>query len=273
MITDIKKLTVKYNGKTVGYLAQLDEGIAFQYDERWLKNGFNTSPFSLPLEDRVFINRKDIFGGLYGVFADCLPDGWGELLVVRMLAKRGINYSRLSPLTKLTLISGQGLGGLTFEPNQGEMDYSQTVELDRICKEVNDILNDDADNATLDEIYSLGGSSGGARPKAHIKIDGEEWIVKFPCRLDPPDIGEEEYKANLAAKRCGLNVNECRLFPSENCSGYFGAKRFDRTPEGRVHMISLSSLLETSHRIPNLDYIHLIKVTQRICADQFYGEL
>lgn len=205
MITDIKKLTVKYNGKTVGYLAQLDEGIAFQYDEKWLKNGFNISPFSLPLEDRVFINRKDIFGGLYGVFADCLPDGWGELLVVRMLARRGINYSRLSPLTKLTLISGQGLGGLTFEPNQGEMNYSQTVELDRICGEVNDILNDDADNATLDKIYSLGGSSGGARPKAHIKIDGEEWIVKFPCRLDPPDIGEKEYSANLAARRCGLN--------------------------------------------------------------------
>ena len=63
MITDIKKLTVRYNGKTVGYLAQLDEGIAFQYDEKWLKNGFNISPFSLPLEDRVFINRKDIFGG------------------------------------------------------------------------------------------------------------------------------------------------------------------------------------------------------------------
>ncbi len=268
MITDIKKLTVKYNGKIVGYLAQLNEGIAFQYDEKWLKNGFNISPFSLPLEDRVFINRKDIFGGLYGVFADCLPDGWGELLVVRMLAKRGINYNRLSPLTKLTLISGQGLGGLTFEPNQGELNYSQTVELDRICREVNDILNDDADSATIDEIYSLGGSSGGARPKAHIKIDGEEWIVKFPCRLDPPDIGEEEYSANLAARRCGLNVNECRLFPSENCSGYFGAKRFDRTPDGRVHMISLSSLLETSHRIPNLDYIHLIKVTQRICADE-----
>ena len=73
MITDIKKLTVKYNSKTVGYLAQLDEGIAFQYDEKWLKNGFNISTFSLPLEDRVFINRKDIFGGLYGVFADVCP--------------------------------------------------------------------------------------------------------------------------------------------------------------------------------------------------------
>lgn len=33
------------------------------------ENGFNISPFSLPLEDRVFINRKDIFGGLcFNVF-------------------------------------------------------------------------------------------------------------------------------------------------------------------------------------------------------------
>ena len=47
MITDIKKLTVNYNGKIVGYLARLDEGITFQYDEKWLKNGFNISPFSL----------------------------------------------------------------------------------------------------------------------------------------------------------------------------------------------------------------------------------
>lgn len=33
-------------------------------------------------------------------------------------------------------------------------------------------------------------------------------------------------------------------------------------------MISLSSLLETTHRIPNLDYIHLLQVVQRICVDQ-----
>ena len=72
----------------------------------------------------------------------------------------------------------------------------------------------------------------------------------------------------MLAKRCGLNVNECKLFVSNICSGYFGAKRFDRDKYGRVHMISLSSLLETTHRIPNLDYIHLLQVVQRICVDQ-----
>jgi serine/threonine-protein kinase HipA len=33
-------------------------------------------------------------------------------------------------------------------------------------------------------------------------------------------------------------------------------------------MISLSSVLETTHQIPNLDYSHLFQVIQRICFDQ-----
>ena len=41
MIKNIKKLTVKYNDRTVGILAEVEEGkIAFQYDEKWVKNGF-----------------------------------------------------------------------------------------------------------------------------------------------------------------------------------------------------------------------------------------
>ncbi len=268
MIKDIKKLIVKYNGATVGYLAELDGGIGFQYDNDWLDGGFNISPFSLPLERKVFINKKDTFNGLYGVFADSLSDGWGELLVRRTLSKKGINLDRLSPLTKLSLINGQGLGGLTYEPSQSETDDNTLIELDEIAKEVKQILNDKTDDKSLDVIFKLGGSSGGARPKAHIKINEEDWIVKFPCNYDPQDIGEKEYKANMLAKECGLNVNECKLFESDICSGYFGAKRFDRNKEGRLHMVSLSSLLETTHRIPNLDYIHLFQVVQRICVDQ-----
>lgn len=268
MTKDIKKLIVKYNGATVGYLAELDGNIGFQYDDDWLDGGFTISPFSLPLERKVFINKKETFNGLYGVFADSLPDGWGELLVRRTLSKKGINPDRLSPLTKLSLISGQGLGGLTYEPSQSETDDNTLIELDEIAKEVKQILNDETDDKSLDVIYKLGGSSGGARPKAHIKIGGEDWIVKFPCNYDPQDIGEKEYEANVLAKECGLNVNECKLFESDICSGYFGAKRFDRNKDGRVHMVSLSSLLETTHRIPNLDYIHLLQVVQGICVDQ-----
>lgn len=269
MIGEVLKSVVKYNGRTVGYLAVVDEGIAFQYDAEWLKDGFSVSPFSLPLKGDVFIDRKDNFEGLFGVFHDSLPDGWGELLVSRMCARKGVNYEKLNPLTKLSLIGGNGLGGLNYEPTQADETAYTPFDLEDLAEEANAVLSDtEKPVGDLDGLYLAGGSSGGARPKAHLKIDGEEWIVKFPCRIDPPDVGLMEYKANTAAKWCGLDVNEFGLFPSKKCSGYFGAKRFDRKEGRRIHVVSLSSLLETTHRIPNLDYVHLFQVIENICADK-----
>jgi len=267
-IQSTKKLTVKYNNNIVGYLAELKNNqIAFQYDKMWIENGFSISPLTLPLVDKIFINSKKTFDGLWGVFWDCLPDGWGELLVRRKLQAEGINFDKLSPLQKLSILNRNGLGALEFEPNSELNTTTQNIELDNICKMVEDIINE-AENINLDSIYYLGGSSGGARPKAHICYGGDEWIVKFPCRIDPQNVGVKEFETNELAKQCNINVNEHRLFESKICSGFFGAKRFDRNGERRTHTISLCALLETSHRTPNLDYGHLFQVIETICADK-----
>ncbi len=268
MISNVKKVTVRYNGRTVGYLAELEKGvIGFQYNDEWLKNGFSISPLSLPLNKDVYVSKSQHFEGLYGVFWDSLPDGWGELLVKRYLAGQGINYDRLSPLTKLSLIGENGLGGLNYEPSQSVVNHAGTPDFDVLAREVEKILNDESAD-DLDAVYRLGGSSGGARPKAHIRVDGKEWIVKFPCRIDPQDVGEMEYLANKSARACGVAVNEFCLFPSRLCSGYFGAKRFDRNEGRRLHVLSLAALLETTHRQPNLDYGHLFRVIENICGDK-----
>ena len=268
-VEEVKKLKVKYNGKIVGYLAELKNGsIAFQYDNEWLKNGFSISPLSLPLSNEIYISDKPTFNGLYGVFWDSLPDGWGELLVRRMLNKYGINFDKLSPLQKLSIINSNGLGALEYEPNRNLLAISEDYSLDEIATEAEKILNDDTENADLDSIFNLGGSSGGARPKAHITYNNEEWIVKFPCQIDPKNIGEKEYNANKLAELCGININEYKLFDSKICSGFFGAKRFDRINNKKIHMISLSALLETTHRLPNLDYGHLFQVISKISANR-----
>ena len=55
-------LQVYYEEKRVGILAlTADHKAAFQYDEKWLENGFSISPFSLPLKKQVFLPTKDIF--------------------------------------------------------------------------------------------------------------------------------------------------------------------------------------------------------------------
>lgn len=107
-------------------------------------------------------------------------------------------------------------------------------------------------------------------------MSGEAWLIKFPSAIDKPDIGTQEYAYAKCAADCGIQMSETRLFPSAFCGGYFGTKRFDRYrdrdgKEQRVHMLTVSAILETSHRIPNLDYHTLMKLTSILTRD--YSQL
>lgn len=52
-----KSLKVKYGTGVVGTLALTTNGkVAFSYDDEWLAAGFSISPFSLPLEKKVFVS-------------------------------------------------------------------------------------------------------------------------------------------------------------------------------------------------------------------------
>lgn len=256
-----KYLKVFYNDKLVGTLAKTpDRLVAFEYDNEWLATGFSISPFSLPLQKKVYLPKFEPFDGLFGVFNDSLPDGWGRLLVDRLLLKNNINPSEIDNLNRLAVIQESGMGALTYKPEHKFESPKQESDYDKLAQECSKIL-ESQDSSNLDELFKLGGSSGGARPKILTKINGEDWIIKFPSSQDSKNIGEQEYKYSLCAKECGIKMTETKLFESKICSGYFGIKRFDRENGRKVHMISVSGLLETSHRLPNLDYNILMKLT------------
>ncbi|WP_304255871.1 type II toxin-antitoxin system HipA family toxin, partial [Phascolarctobacterium succinatutens] len=272
---EINKVKVSYNGKVVGSIIRYQRYLtAFAYDPEWLSNGFSISPFSLPLREEPFIAKQEPFDGLFGVFADSLPDGWGRLLLDRLLLKNKINPHSVGNLERLAIVGASGMGALSYEPEYNISEKSGFADLDKLAEECSLILSSEY-NDNIDELFSLGGSSGGARPKILTEVDGEDWIIKFLASMDKPDIGLQEYKYSLCARKCGISMSETHLFPSARCEGYFGTKRFDRvkTSEGekRIHMVSVSALLETSHRIPNLDYIILGKLTLTLTKD--YQEL
>lgn len=260
-----KSLYVYIGDKKVGTLAvTANHMVAFEYDNEWIATGYSISPFSLPLEKGVFIPKKyETFEGLFGVFADSLPDGWGRLLVDRMLLKNHINYEEVEALGRLAIVADSGMGALTYWPKSNMVAENSDLTLDQIAKECKNLLESKHSN-NLDELFWLGGSSGGARPKIFYNIDGEEWIVKFPSSYDREDIGKQEYDYSVCAKKCGIIMPETKLLASELNSGYFAVKRFDRENHARIHMVSVSALLETSHRIPNLDYTLLMNLTMKL---------
>lgn len=254
-------LNVYLNETPVGKLALTDKNLTvFEYDKSWIADGFSISPFSLPLEKKVFVPKIDPFNGVFGVFNDSMPDGWGRLLVDRLLAKNSINPFGINQLTRLSIVSEAGMGALNYRPETRFATSSFNHDLDFLAEQSQKILNSEyCEN--LDDLVSAGGSSGGARPKILTKIDGQDWIIKFTSSPDMVNAGEMEYEYSLAAKDCGIEMPETKLFESKKCSGYFGVKRFDRKENKKVHMVSASGLLETSHRIPNLDYNILMKLT------------
>lgn len=265
-MNEMNKCIVRYNDRVVGTLALTkDKKTAFSYDDEWIYSGFSINPLSLPLEKKVYVPSMDPFQGVFGVFNDSMPDGWGRLLLDRWLTKKEIDPFSLTSLQRLALVGSSGMGALTYEPafsvpqSMGKLDYD---EIALACKH---ILESEY-TKDLDELFLLGGSSGGARPKILTTYKGEDWIIKFPASHDDKNIGEIEYRYAQCAKQCGVEMSEVNLFPSKRCNGYFGTKRFDRITSKdkvkRVHMVSVSGLLETSHRIPNLDYKILMKLTQ-----------
>lgn len=271
-----KCLSVKFQGSLVGTLASMGDGkVAFEYADSWLENGFAISPFSLPLEKKVFIPTKSYFGGLFGVFADSLPDAWGNILVNRVIKKNGLRLDRITMLDRLAIVGNSGMGALTYEPeyrmNQEICDW----DLDGIAEECKKVLQTEYTDA-LDTLFKLGGTSGGARPKIMTEWENQDWIIKFPAHIDNEDAGLMEYEYSVCAKKCGITMMETKLFPSQKCGGYFGTVRFDRervTAQSgtvqvhRKHMLTAAALLELDYQQPCMDYHVLMKLTKILTKD------
>ena len=261
MTSNRKQLTVKYKGRDVGTLALAKTGqVAFQYTKDWLKDGFSISPFSLPLSEDVFVHTALNMDGLFGVFYDSLPDAWGKLVVDRTLSKSGMDVKQLNVLDRLAIVGANGMGALEYYPQYNYVSNTNSLTIDQLAEECNNIINSiTTDN--LDELFKVAGSSGGARPKAFVRIEDEEWLIKFQYSLDKENSGLREFQYSYFARECGISMSETKLFPSNNSSGYFGTKRFDRP---KIHMVSAAGLLEADFNNSVCDYKDLLKLTNII---------
>jgi len=260
---------VYYHGsgerQLTGRLLLKNRQIFFEYDADFIKKGLELSPFKLPLKTGVIESNDRTFEGLFGVFNDSLPDGWGRLLLDRKLMNVGLNPGTLSPLDRLCFVGTSGMGALSYEPENSSAMSHITNDLDEIDSEIQATLDENDDY--VEDLLILGGSSAGARPKVLLNIDGVDWLIKFRSHLDPKDISAIEYAYHLMAIDAGLVVPEAKLFPSRKGMGFFGVKRFDRNGDSRIHMHTIAGLLHADHREPSLDYESIMKATLYLTKD------
>lgn len=265
----------------VGKLIYKDRKIYFEYDKDFLDRKIELSPYKVPLKSGVFICDDRVFDGLYGVFADSLPDGWGKLLLDRHLMQKGIKFSDITPLDRLGYIGSYGIGALSYEPILENIETNiDEIVLDDLAQSSLKILKGTSEEL-LDTLLVLGGSSAGARPKAMIQIDQnddivygskeltmgyEHYLVKFPSANDFKDIGKLEYIYSKLAKDAKIDIPDTKLLES-NSNYYFAIKRFDRIKDKRVHIHSVAGLTHSDFRFPSLDYDDLLNLTLHLTKD------
>lgn len=286
MKTSIKEIKVGLDFgsgiQSVGRLAIRNDIIYFEYNEEFLQSNVEISPIKLPLKRGVIELPRDPFEGLAGVFNDSLPDGWGRLLFDRKLSAEGISPSDISPLDRLAYVGLNGMGALVYEPDQSPMIADEMIDLDILATQTEEVLEGESEDM-IEELLALNGSSAGARPKALIGVDIERkkisfgahkldnnfepWMVKFPNTQDGKDAGAIEYVYALMALDAGIIMPEVHLFPSQKGNGYFAVKRFDRSGNKRLHMHTVSGLIDSNFRFPSLDYEDVLALTGFLTKD------
>jgi serine/threonine-protein kinase HipA len=267
----------------VGTLAEQERGLYFEYDAGFLRAPLLISPFKLPPRPGLFEHTDRDFAGVFGVFNDSLPDGWGLLLMDRQFRSQGVDPRTLTPLDRLAYIGTRGMGALTYHPpaELAEVEHDLGIDLDALARQAERVLEGSTEEV-LPALRIAGGSPGGARPKVLVGVrdDGRiisgtsalparfrHFLVKFGAKEDPPDIGAVEAAYARMAESAGIAVPPTRLF--ETADGrYFGAERFDREGNRRVHMQTLGGLLHASHRVPSMEYEGFLRATLMLTRDQ-----
>jgi len=268
----------------VGRLAYRDQIAYLEFDQTFLDTGLVLSP--VHHKTTAGLHRPydaDVFEGLHGTFNDSLPDGWGRLLIDRRARQLGIDPSTLSPLDRLACVGNNGIGALCYAPSFEIWKADRnSLDLDQLADNARKVLEGDISEVLL-TLGQVGGSPGGARPKALIALneDGhaihgteetpngyQHYLVKFPGHGDPNDIASIEMAFGDMAKEAGVVMPETRLLDGGKGKRYFATRRFDREGTRRVHVQSASGLLYADIRVPALDYTDLIMLTRHITRDQ-----
>ena len=243
----------------------------FEYSRDWVADpsAFALDPVSLPLQPPGQRYRSEQFHPPLSIFDDALPDDWGRALLTRALRLEGLTPS---PAEMLLRMQGAGTGALLFTETRTVSPVPSTVRstaLSALLSAAHDFERGTLDeNSTFRRLLEASSRVGGARPKALVHDDQDEWIAKFPSltRDGAHDVVGLEATCLELASRAGLIVPVSRL-QTVGRKRVLMVHRFDVTPQGgRVHMISMRTLCKERPGVFATAYSELARVIEKHSA-------
>lgn len=258
---------------------------SFQYNPKFLESGQYQRIFPyifkrIPLVQVFTQFEGTTFRGLPPMIADSLPDMFGNIIFKEWLEANNKGFDKITPLEQLAYVASRGMGALEYKPvikvpDNATIDLDQIVE---VLKEVLDIKKStqekNLDTAALLNIFKIGSSAGGARPKilisehkeTHEIIPGDmvysdkydHWLIKLNID-EEEDYNKEivEYVYYLLAKEAGIVMMESKLVEGR----HFATLRFDRQDGEKKHVLTACGLTGWDFMKPeNASYENIFKL-------------
>lgn len=267
-------IQVKLWDKNVGLLSWDDnKGCSvFQFDKDFMQYGWNIAPLIAPL-DSAYVqksfpmsgNKEKLYGGLPEFIADSLPDYWGNIVFQKWMEANHLQPKSVNAVDRLSFIGKRAMGALEFQPAHIQEDASINIELSSLYELANrlfldrqDINIDMSNNLIMEDLYKVGTSAGGQRPKAIIGMDEEtgiirsgqadlppnfnHYILKFDTsKRDELPITKVEMAYYLMAKDAGINMMPSKLVEIEGTKNFM-TQRFDRQNGKKIHTQTLAAM-------------------------------
>ena len=267
-------IQVKLWDKNVGLLSWDDnKGCSvFQFDKDFMQYGWNIAPLIAPL-DSAYVqksfpmsgNKEKLYGGLPEFIADSLPDYWGNIVFQKWMEANHLLPKLVNAVDRLSFIGKRAMGALEFQPAHIQEDASINIELSSLYELANrlfldrqDINIDMSNNLIMEDLYKVGTSAGGQRPKAIIGMDEEtgiirsgqadlppnfnHYILKFDTsKRDELPITKVEMAYYLMAKDAGINMMPSKLVEIEGTENFM-TQRFDRQNGKKIHTQTLAAM-------------------------------
>lgn len=286
------RVEVKLWGTTIGYLGYAPgqkEIATFEYTEAFMRSNIFPSPLKMNYPPNRF-SFPDIslrtFKGVAGIFADSLPDKYGNQLIDIFMAEKKKAPESITTLDRLLYVGTRGMGALEYHPsefddanqetNNAALDINLLCELAQLVLSKKESLHENLQKAQTKKdalnLIRVGSSAGGARAKALVARDSKGnfydgtidlgpshsyWLLKFDSAQnsdrdakDPKGMPKVEYIYAQLAKECGIDMPDVDYI-QDGEDFHFLIKRFDRDTSSsklqKIHYASWSGLAH-AHR-------------------------
>lgn len=297
---------VRLWGELVGALAYnpTSQISTFEFAPAWVKGGIEIAPLHMPLSSQKYqfpSLSSDTYKGLPAVFADALPDDFGNAVIDAWLARQGRDSNDFTALERLLYTGNRGMGAIEFLPAIEKGVPIERLEIASLVAMAQQVVDQRAHLATSTQqgkqndeamlaLVQIGTSAGGARAKALVavneartefrsgqvdapagfehyllKFDGvEEHKVNSETFGDPKGFGRMEYAYYLMAKDAGIDISPSSLLV-EGDRAHFMTKRFDRDGNRKRHVVSLCAMDHADYKKPGgYSYEQLFAVARQL---------